>query len=44
VVAPKKHKQGEWRLAWDLRQANRRLIRSYAWPAPTIAELAEQRF
>ncbi len=37
-VAPKKHKQGDplrkqWRLAWDLRQANRQ-IRSYAWPGP----------
>ncbi len=45
VVAPTKHKQGDplrkqWRLAWDLRQANR-LIRSYAWPAPTIAELEQ---
>jgi hypothetical protein len=46
VVAPKKHKPGDplrkqWRLAWDLRQA-KRLIRSYALPTPTIAEL-EQR-
>jgi hypothetical protein len=47
VVAPKKHKPGaplrkQWRLAWDLRQANR-LLRSFPWPAPTIASL-EQRF